>query len=304
MGTESSQGAANDTNNVLIANVKTGNDINGQAGYYSGDGVEFWGSGTSSNNLLQGWWDSGIEWGFSGGGWSINNNTIQLINSTLQIGNEENQSNTPSESGNVMSQTVAALTSVAPTISPSGGSQTFPLTVTLTDKGNTSGAGPQGNTGIWYTTDGSNPVPGTGTAKYLASGGTFTLTAAATVKAVGMWGALNQPTSYPSGYGYVPSSAVTASYASGSIAKPAATARISSSNGGAATAPAAANSPAQSGAVAPALKSVSILPSQPAVAIGSTTQLKAIATFNDGSTKDVTTDFAWTSSDTRTMAPQ
>ena len=42
--------------------------------------------------------------------------------------------------------------------------------------------------------------------------------------------------------------------------------------------------------------SVSIVPAQAVVAIGSTTQLKAIATFNDGSTKDVTTEFAWTSS--------
>ena len=120
-------------------------------------------------------------------------------------------------------------------------------------------------------------------------------------KGVGMWGALNQPTSYPSGYGFVPSSVVTASYATGSIARPAATARISSSYGEAATAPAAAISPAQSGVVAPALESVAIVPSQPDVAIGSTTQLKAIATFDDGSTKDVTADFAWTSSDPRTV---
>jgi hypothetical protein len=297
------QGAISSTSNVLIANVSAAGvtDINGQPGYWPGDGIEFWGNGTTSNNLVQGLWGSGIEWGFSPGGWSINNNIIQLLNSTKQIANEEGQSNTPSQSGNIMSQTASAVTSVAPTISPSGGAQTFPLTVTLTDPGNTSGAGPQGNTGIWYTTDGSTPVPGKGTAKYLASGGTFSLPAAATVKAVGMWGALNQPMSYPSGYGYVPSSVVTASYAGGSIAKPAATARVSNSNGEAAITPAAANSPAQSGVVAPALASVAILPSQPEVAIGSTTQLKAIATLDDGSTRDVTADFAWTSSDPRTV---
>ena len=296
------QGSTDDTNNVLIANVQPGTDVNGQDGYYAGDGVEFWGSGTSSNNLVQGYFGSGIQWGYGSSPWSINNNTIQLLASNLQIGNEENQSNTPSEAGNVMSGSVSAVTSVAPTISPSGGAQTFPLTVTLTDKGNTSGAGPQGNTGIWYTTDGSNPVPGNGTAKYLASGGTFTLSAAATVKAVGMWGALNQPTSYPSGYGFVPSSVVTASFASGSIAKPPATARISSNQAEASAASVgAAQSPAQSNVVPPALASVAIVPSQPAVAIGSTTQLKAIATFDDGSTKDVTSDFAWSSSDPRTV---
>ena len=50
------------------------------------------------------------------------------------------------------------------------------------------------------------------------------------------------------------------------------------------------------------LQSVAITPSQPAVAIGSTTQLKAVATFNDGSVKDVTAEFGWQSSDTRTIA--
>ena len=49
------------------------------------------------------------------------------------------------------------------------------------------------------------------------------------------------------------------------------------------------------------MASVAVVPAQATVAIGSTTQLKAIATFSDGSTKDVTTDFAWTSSDTRTI---
>jgi hypothetical protein len=84
--------------------------------------------------------------------------------------------------------------------------------VTFTDVGYTSGVGPLGNTGIWYTTDGSTPVPGAGTAKYIASGGTFTLSANTTVKAVGMWGAANQPTSYASGYGYVPSAIVSTVY--------------------------------------------------------------------------------------------
>ncbi len=296
------QNSTNSTNNVLIANTPVTNDQNGQPGFYAGCGIEFWGNGTSSNNLIQGLWCAGVEWGFGSSPWSINNNNIQLTSSNQQIGNEENTSNTPSEAGNNMSGAVSTVTSAAPSISPSGGSQTFPLTVTLTDKGNTSGAGPQGNTGIWYTTDGSNPVPGSGTAKYLASGGTFTLSAAATVKAVGMWGALNQPTSYPSGFGFVPSSVVTASFASGSVARPAATARISSSQAEVSVASAGAlQAPAQSEVVPPALQSVAIVPSQPAVAIGSTTQLKAIATFDDGSTKDVTTEFAWTSSDPRTV---
>ena len=117
--------------------------------------------------------------------------------------------------GNVTGATPRSVTSVAPTISPASGSQTFPLTVTLTDPGYTSGSQPRGNTGIWYTTDGSMPVPGWGTAQYLASGGTFVLSAAATVKAVGMWGTPPQPTSYPAGYGFVPSAVKSARYTSG-----------------------------------------------------------------------------------------
>ncbi len=123
----------------------------------------------------------------------------------------------PTQTGNVEGSTPSAIVSVAPTISPSGGSQTYPLTVTLTNPGYTGSTTPYplGNTGIWYTTDGSTPVPGSGTAQYLASGGTFVLPAPATVKAVGMWGTPPQPTSYPAGYGFVPSAVKSAHYTSG-----------------------------------------------------------------------------------------
>jgi hypothetical protein len=59
--------------------------------------------------------------------------------------------------------------------------------------------------------------------------------------------------------------------------------------------------PTSNNSVAAVLESVTITPSQPVVAIGSTTQLKALATFSDGSVKDVTADFGWQSSDPRTM---
>lgn len=117
--------------------------------------------------------------------------------------------------GNVTGPTVQAFASAPPTISPALGTQTFPMTITVTDVGFTSGSLPLGNTGIWYTTDGSTPVPGSGTALRLDSGGTFVLNSAATVKAVGMWGAANQPTNYPTGYGFTPSTVISAAFAGG-----------------------------------------------------------------------------------------
>jgi hypothetical protein len=212
------------------------------------------------------------------------------------IGQEFNSPNTPpTMSGNVTGAAPTAVTSVAPTISPASGAQTFPLTVTVTDPGYSSGPQPLANTGIWYTTDGSTPVPGSGTAQRLDSGGTVTLKAAATVKAVGMWGAANQPSSYPAGFGFVPSNVVTATYsASGAVKRPAGTAN--SSNG-----PSSKMAAANAGGTSATLVSVAITPSQPVVTIGSTSQLKATATFGDGSVKDVTSDFAWQSSDVRTM---
>ena len=110
---------------------------------------------------------------------------------------------------------MSALTSHAPSISPASGAQTFPLTVTLTDTGDTSGTGPQGNTGIWYTTDGSTPVPGRRNREEVDSGGEHRASGAGTVKAVGMWGAQNQPRSYASGYGYIPSAVLSATYTAG-----------------------------------------------------------------------------------------
>jgi hypothetical protein len=64
--------------------------------------------------------------------------------------------------------------------------------------------------GIWYNTDGSTPVPGSGTAKYHTA--RFTILNTTTAKAVGMWGSANQPVSYRSGSGYLPSSVITESY--------------------------------------------------------------------------------------------
>ena len=169
-------------------------------------GVEFWGTGSiGSNSLIEGSFSNGYTWGYGGGSWAINNNYICGPNYPTQggyISNEEHQSNPPAQSGNLTSASCQTTTSKAPTIGPSGGSFSTSQQITLSNSG--------ANTGIWYTTDGSTPVPGSGSAQYYT--GPFTISASTVVKAVGMWGAANQPTSYPAGYGYVPSSVVTATF--------------------------------------------------------------------------------------------
>jgi hypothetical protein len=294
--------------NVLINNVQATS-----AGQYTPGAIEIWGSnGTTDNyNLVQGYWANGLMTS-STGQFTENNNNFCMSSggSTAAPGSggyfndesENPQAYTPTATGNTFSSLpTCAQTSVAASISPASGSFTGSQTVTFT----TSGSNRDANTGVWYTTDGSNPVPGSGTAQYIQSGGSVTVTTN-TVKAVGMWGAQNQPASYPSGYGYVPSAVVTANYTSGSVVKqPSAKARsaVSISQTVPAAETVAANAAATATPVAAAAAaSVSIVPAQAVLAIGSTTQLKAIATLNDGSTKDVTTEFAWTSSDARSIA--
>jgi hypothetical protein len=274
---------------------------------------EYWGNGShADNNLIQGNFGNGIEWGYGAGPWEINNNQMCGPNMALNQGNEANfisneeaQSNAPSMSGNVTSAGCSAITSVAPTISPASGSLSGSQTITLTDPGLTSGTGPQGNTSIYYTTDGSAPVPGSGTTTLYT--GPFSLTAPATVKAVGLYGSggtnpQTWPTVYPAGMGYVPSAVVSAAYVAAVAPAPVAKVSASAVANDASSGTARDGVASGNGTTAASLQSVTITPSQPAVAIGSTAQLKAVATFSDGSVKDVTAEFGWQSSDTRTIA--
>jgi hypothetical protein len=282
--------SVNCNNNVLIANLTN-------AGGGAGPGsTEFWGGGTCNNNLVQGYWGAAMQFGFGQPGWTMNNNIIQHPVNNSYINSEEGipSAGYPTMTGNITSQTLSAVTSAAPAISPSPtGVYSGSVSVTLTDTGVTNGGvGPQGNTTIYYTTDGStpttsstpcNPTPGSTSCSISVSAG-------ATVKAIGMWGSINQPKSYPTGYGFVPSAVVTASYKS-SVVKPASK-----------VTPAITPQTSTNGVAALTLTAVAIVPSKAAVNIGGTTQLKALASFSDGSTKDVTTEFGWTSSDLRTMA--
>ncbi len=280
----------NTSYNVFVSNVAPG-----PGGQYI-PGVEFWSTGQANYNLFQGNLSCGVQYGYGNTPWEIDYNTYE--GSGKAVCNEENQTTNPnpSQTGDTSSGTVAAVTSVAPIISPASGSFSGSQVVTFTNPGTNRDA----NTGIWYTTDGSSPVPGAGTAQFILGGGTITVTGTTTIKAVGMWGQYNQPRSYPTNYGYVPSAIVTASYTAAAAAanKPAANVR-SAVSGVDTVAPAEAAGNA--GAAGADLTSVAVVPEQAAVAIGSTTQLKAIATFSDGSTRDVTTNFAWASSDTRTI---
>ena len=204
--------------NVIIDNVAavTGN---------LADGIEQWGStgSTANYNLIQGNWANSIIIN-KDGAFSDSNNLIQNSYGAAGANNPADcypaffgaygwwgvsnaPANTPTGSGNTCSIVNGTTqTSVQPNISPASESFTGSQTVTLTNPGQNRDA----NTSIWYTIDGTNPVPGSGSAKIYSA--PFSVTATTTVKAVGMWGAANQPYSYPTNYGYVPSAQVSATY--------------------------------------------------------------------------------------------
>lgn len=177
--------------------------------------AEFWGDGNYNNNLVQGIVECGLQYesGGSSNVMTIQNNIFQSSEfAPSSYACNENGGPAPSVfANNSVSTTVSPVTSAAPTISPAGGSFTGSQVVTFHNSGVTSGGqGPQGNTGTWCTFDGSNPVPKSGTALYYADGDQTTLTQNATVNCRGMWGSITQPGSYPTGFGFVPSSTVTA----------------------------------------------------------------------------------------------
>jgi hypothetical protein len=189
--------------NVLLANVR-------EAGKYIAYAIEWWGNGAqANNNLIQGYWAHGIVWGMGGGPWEVRNSAIQGPYMGGQYGcyicdEKEGATTLPTQSGNVTGAAITPVTSIAPTISPAGGAISAATTVTLADTGS--------NHSIYYTTDGS--IPTTSSTLYTVP---FAVNAGTTVKAIGMWGRGANPKSYPSGYGYVPSAVVSASYTAGSM---------------------------------------------------------------------------------------
>lgn len=211
-----------DNNNVMITNDNNG----GGAG--PGDIEDFATFNTVAQNLSQGYMGCAIQYGgdnnialFQSG--NLNNNQFQDINGaacggSTQISfaiNNAHGNAVQTNTGNTGTATVSKVNSVAPTFSPNGGSFGGSVVVTLSDAGLTSGAGPRGNTNLWCTTDNSTPAPASGTSVYYDAGSTITLTSTTTLKCVGMWGKQSQVLNIPSGYGYNPSSVVSATFTGG-----------------------------------------------------------------------------------------
>jgi hypothetical protein len=214
-----------------IGNLAIGNPAAGTAhtGWLA-IGHELWGHlSTAQNEMFQGDWSAAIGANLDGHEIVTNNSfcgpgSKGQSSSARMIYVDQNSSlaafmslsgNTPSTANavNASGQSTCSVTaSTTPTISPAAGAQTFPITVSLTNPG----TGVNTNTSIWYTTDGSTPVPMTGSTQLYSA--PFTLNAATTVKAVGMWGKPNQPSTYPPGYGFAPSSVLTAVYGGSSAA--------------------------------------------------------------------------------------
>jgi hypothetical protein len=202
--------------NVMVQN----NAPNGYGWAYT---IEWWGWGSQVvQNMLEGLSvNGGATWGAGSAPWAANYNTVcgPSMGSAIQSEGFNNIA-APASIGNAFSTSCSAVPTTAPTISSSG--TVFPATVTITDAGNTSATTPvpQGNVSIWYTTDGSTPAPNSGTSLLCnptvgSTSCNIVLPTAAPVKAIGMWGQGANPTSYPSGYAFVPSSVTTSTVSPG-----------------------------------------------------------------------------------------
>jgi hypothetical protein len=203
-------------------NVFILSQYNGTNESYAPYMVEFWGTASQGlYSLQQGYYAQAYTYNISSGA-SISYNYQCVPSGWTSAGHwsgfitqEESFNPTvPTQAANTQVTTgCSATTSVAPTISPASGSYTSPPTVTLTQPVTLNSTYNTGqNTSTYYTTDGSTPVPGSGTTQLYT--GPFAVTLPATVKAVGMWGVAPQPLTYPANYGYVPSAVQTATYTS------------------------------------------------------------------------------------------
>jgi hypothetical protein len=217
-------------------NVDVQSTNGGPGGTQADVGFEIWGQGpsgctthctTANGNLFQGFLANSIIWS-QAGNFQFNNNNFNIspeggtgtscVNPTGGFFNFEPSNKpalTPTCTGNTFSNAITGTTtSASPSISPAGGKVSVGQVVAIA----TTGTGRDTNTSNWCTTDGTTPIPG-GAAVSLGNTATImstlTITGDVTLNCVGMWGAANQPYSYPSNFGYVPSSVVRAAFTTG-----------------------------------------------------------------------------------------
>lgn len=183
-------------------------------------GYEFWGGeGSHANgNFWSGAYNCHTIMYAPSGHFTFNNNTAYTGGSATcginNLGSEDSPALSPSCSGNVNGPATGTITSVAPVLSVSGSTVTIYNTNVSTPNG--SNPGRDSNTTFWCRQDGTNPAPGDGVSvPYWVGAASQTVATvtgvSGTFKCVGMWGAPNQPFSYHTGLGYVPSVVVTAS---------------------------------------------------------------------------------------------
>lgn len=285
-------GFRDDSNNLMISNDSASN---GTAG--PGDFEDFSTYFGVNNNFSQGYVACSVQFGGNNtieANSSVSNNIFQNPNGSypnncsIQFSINNSHGGVPATASNNSGTTACCtpIQSVAPSMSPNGGTFSGSVAVTLTDNGNTSGQGPQGNTGIWCTQDGSTPVPKTGTAIYYPTGYVLTLTTSTTMKCLGMWGAQNQPApagtstsdiTYPSGgFGYTASPVISAFFQ-------------------------------LSGSSTPTLTGISLSLAGNTLTVGQSAQVTATCTYSNGTSDTCNTTDAfgnaantWTSSNTTT----
>ncbi len=200
-------------NNNLIFNNQA---LCSGCSYNYGYAIEHWGNlSQSTNNLIQGTF-IGNAIAVGGGSSALATGGVvtgNILQGAITAPNCENGGTYPgsctnvtgaiTSTGNTGSGTITAQTSQAPVISPATGVQPAGLiAVTVANTGT--------NHSNYCTTDGTSPVPNSGTTFVYTV--PFNVTSPGTVKCVGMWGRGANPYSYASGYGYVPSGVVTATY--------------------------------------------------------------------------------------------
>lgn len=265
----------------------TNNDNNNYSWWQSGTvgpGMyEWWGNnGTLNNNFgqVEGAANNAL-FGFAGPPAFIQFDNWQNVNGTCAppsypncqgggwVGSEEGITQFPDFTGSTYTTNISSVQSAAPTISPTPtGTYSGTVSVTLSDAGAMNGGvGPQGHTTIYYTTNGSQPSASQATNFCNANttgttSCTISVAAGSTVNALGMWGSINQPRSYPTNHGFTPSGVVSAHYIS-------------------------------SGGGTPTVNGIALGPSGSTITVGNSLQIVATCSYSDGSHTNCTTTDAF-----------